>query len=162
MEFSYVRDRVLRRLSFGLYKGSWYEREQHDLVRTRGGVFAFDFEWPCERPDLSDLAAALRELGLSVEPEAASEDRRVLRGGSQLRTRFHGGYFVDPRHLPVRAELVFVEAGGNGPKLQLHLRDTLGHARRDIALGDRYQVLAEAIREIIDNRLKVNPGAARA
>jgi hypothetical protein len=163
MQFAFIRDRVLRRLSLGLYKGQWYEREQRDLTRTRGGVFAFDFEWRLGRQaDLDALAATLKERRLVVDPQASSENRMVLCGGSQVRTRFHGGYFVDPRHLPVRAELVTDSDGDGRGKLRLHVRDTLGIARRDIALGDRYEIAAEAIREVVDDYLEVSSGAALA
>lgn len=163
MQFAFVRDRVLRRLSFGLYKGDWHEREQRDLTRTRGGVFAFDFKWQlARRADLSDLAAALKDRCLSVDSGTDSERRVVLHGGSQLRTRFYGGYFVDPRHLPIRAELVTDSPGHGGDELRLHVRDTLGVARRDIALGDRYEVAAEAIRDVVDDRLEVSPATERA
>jgi hypothetical protein len=69
-------------------------------------------------------------------------------GGSQLRIRLFGGYFVEPKHLPVEVELAASGADGDRRIVRLGVRDRLGVAIRDEALEERLAKAAEAIRAV--------------
>lgn len=104
-------------------------------------------------PDLDGLVAALRREGLVQTVEEQSPRRVLLSGGSELRTRLLGGYFVDPEVLPIEVEIT-VEMGDASPIVALAVRDRLGTvAIRDERLGDRFALAARDVRDAVAARV---------
>jgi hypothetical protein len=126
--------------------------------RRRGHPFFFQFTWNADsKADLAQAVQALASQGLTPSSGSASETNIILKGGSQLRTRLRGGYFVDPRHLPIRAELRAMNRGnGDCYRLELQIRDTLGMAMRDKALEVRYAKAAARISEVVEDSLRLH------
>lgn len=123
--------------------------------RAPGEPFAVSYRWRGRQlPDLADLSESLTRRGVGLSIDSQSTREAELSGGSQLWTRLFGGYFVDPKRLPVRVELKAIGAEGNGgTALELNVRDRLGVAVRDGALEDRYMDAAAAIRGVVETRL---------
>lgn len=122
--------------------------------RQRGEPITVSYIWKCSsRPDLTGLAQVLNREGLTREGEDQSSELVVLHGGSQLWTRLWGGYFVDPRRLPVRAELRAIRVDGSSV-LELDIRDRLVIAVRDEELEERYAQAAENIRTAVEAGLE--------
>lgn len=133
---------------------------QTQVKRASGDPIAFKYAWELEQsPDLGQVSQALAHHGLSLSPDTSSGSKMIFRGGSQLWTRLRGGYFVDPKRLPVVVELtVTSEESENGQhRLDLCVSDTLGVAVRDQGLEERYKQAADSIRETIENRGKLTP-----
>jgi hypothetical protein len=133
--------------------------------RLRGEPFSFRSTWMINhKPNLEQVVQALTYQGLTSSSRSDLQGERVVVvGGSQLRTRLLGGYFVAPKHLPVRAELVIIDAGNRGQhKLELQVRDTIGLAARDRALEARYVRAATNIREVVEHSLNLPKGSADA
>jgi len=120
--------------------------------RAPGSPFVFRFSWAvAERPDLKSVEGRMIRYGLKPDSRAVSGDGIALKGGSQLRTRLLGGYFVDPKHLPARAELTYDDRDES--RLDLQVRDTIGVAVRDRALEVRYEKAAAGIRQEVESCL---------
>ena len=128
--------------------------------RAPGHPYSISHAWAVDqRADLTEIARALNDNGLGLRQESESSDEVVLRGGSQLWTRLFGGYFVNPRHLPIEVELKTANGTGSGKwTVQLGVRDRLGVAVRDEALEDRLAQAAGTIREITGAQLQAIGG----
>ena len=96
----------------------------------------------------------LREEGSATELENQSREKIVAVGGSQLRSRLFGGYFVDPKRLPVRIIPEATSDEDGSPILSVEVRARFGIAIRDRALEERYAQAAEIVRAIAEPRLK--------
>jgi hypothetical protein len=107
--------------------------------RAPGTPYTISYVWKVDRKaDLVEIARTLNDNGLALTQERESSDEVVLRGGSQLWTRLFGGYFVNPKRLPIEVELRTANGADNGKwAVQLAVRDKLGMAVRDEALEDR-------------------------
>jgi hypothetical protein len=117
--------------------------------------FSFRSTWTAsEEPKLDRAVRALSRLGLTSTSE--SDTQVVLNGGSGLRTRLLGGYFVAPKHLPVRVEITKVGNPETLQKVELRVSDSLKVALRDKGLERRYELAATSIREIVESSLKLN------
>lgn len=105
----------------------------HQMTKT--------YTWRVDQdPDLGSIVQGLNERGFGLRPRRKSDDSIVLSGGSQIRTRLLGGYFVDPKWLPVVVELkAETDSSGGGSRIELAVRDDFGVAVRDEALGDRFE-----------------------
>ncbi len=128
--------------------------------RAAGNPYSISHAWKVDqRADLAEIARGLHDKGLVLRRESESSNEVVLRGGSQFWTRLFGGYFVDPRRLPIEVELRTAN-GTNGGKwtVQLGVRDRLGVAARDEALEDRFAQAAGSIREAIGTQLEAIGG----
>lgn len=91
--------------------------------------------------------------GLKIDKDASSESKLVLRGGSQLRTRLFGGYFVAPSYLPVRAEVKLPFCEAETSEVELRVEDALGIGVRDRALQERYELAVGEIEQAVANGL---------
>lgn len=129
--------------------------------RRPGGPFSVTHRWRVKgRPNLDDIWHALsrEELALTCETKVAG--RVVLRGGSHLWMRLIGGYFIDPKRLPVRAELTRSDVSGvDGCAVELAVRDRFGTAVRDEALEERFLLAAANISSAVERRLEATSGA---
>ena len=84
--------------------------------------------------------ARLAAIGLVAEGDGS------LRSGSQLRTRLLGGYFVAPRHLPIKVSWSQTRQEPN----EIYVEDGLGPiAIRDRALAKRYEMRVAQIRDAV-------------
>lgn len=125
------------------------------------GPFSFNYSWQLSKsPDLHALERALCARGLTRD--ASSESELRFHRGSQIRTRFLGGYFVNPRFLPVRVEIkADRDSHQGGWELRLCAEDTLGIALRDAAARKRYTMAAAEIerfvQEGLETRAEVTP-----
>lgn len=101
--------------------------------RRPGGPFSVTHRWRVEgRPNLDDIWHALSREELALSRETRVPGRVVLRGGSHLWMRLIGGYFINPKRLPVRAELTRSDVSGvDGCVVELAVRDRFGVAVRD-------------------------------
>src|SRR4051812_45568583 len=91
--------------------------------RDSGTEITFNFAWIVSKPpERSVLEGVLMEHGLKVDQDASSESTMVFRGGSQLRTRLLGGYFIAPSHLPLRAEVNLLAGEPGAAKVELRIR----------------------------------------
>jgi|SRR6188768_3549319 len=125
--------------------------------RRAGDPFSFRYTWTTERQigDVGDIVKQLESLGLRSEVGTDSASSVVLRGGSQIQTRLFGGYFVNPKRLPVQVDLEIISSDGNGQrKLGLKIHDTLGVAVRDKGFEDRYARAACDIRRTVEKCIK--------
>jgi hypothetical protein len=118
-----------------------------ETPRSAGG--RFEWTWTRSRgyAPLEDIAQRLQR-DASMRQERHNPSHVVLKGGSQLWTRMFGGYFVDPRRLPVEVDLRGV-ANSNGAALTVTVRDRMGPALRDARMRERYAERAANIRELI-------------
>jgi hypothetical protein len=73
-------------------------------------------------------------------------------GGSQLRSRLFGGYFVDPRRLPVQITIEATPNVDGSSTLAVEVRDRFGIGIRDRALEERYAQAAEIVRATVEPR----------
>ena len=108
-------------------------RETTGQTRSKPGApYSASYRWEVARsPDLTVLLEALNQQGMELSVESQSPARIKAKGGSQLRTRLLGGYFVDPRQLPVVVELEAARGQGDGGgRVELEVRDRLGVAVR--------------------------------
>lgn len=96
----------------------------------------------------------LREERSATELENQSREKIVAVGGSQLRSRLFGGYFVDPKRVPVRIILEATSDEDGSSILSVEVRDRFGIAIRDSALEERYAQAPETVRAIAEPRLK--------
>lgn len=137
-----------------LGKGSEASSEQNNGSSQRAGEpFSFCYAWTTERQmdDLGVIVKQLSSLGLRPDVAANSVSSVVLRGGSQIQTRLLGGYFVDPKKLPIRVDLGISPKGENGQRaLELTVQDTLGVAIRDKGLEERYARAACNIKRMVE------------
>jgi hypothetical protein len=124
--------------------------------RAPGNPYSVSHAWQVSRrADLAELVRALNDQGLTLRQESKSSNEIVLRGGSQFWTRLFGGYFVDPRRLPIEVELTTANQADNGRwTVQLGVHDRLGMAVRDEALGDRFAQAAGNIRKAVGAQLE--------
>jgi hypothetical protein len=124
--------------------------------RAPGAPYSVSHVWNVDRrADLTEIARDLNGEGLGLRQRSESADRVVLSGGSQLWTRLFGGYFVDPKRLPIEVELRAANGAASGNwTVQLGVRDRLGIAIRDEALGDRFALAAGNIRKTVGARLE--------
>jgi hypothetical protein len=119
--------------------------------RESGGPWFFSYTWTVEEPvDLMAIYHQLRERGSATDLECRSQERIVAIGGSQLRSRLFGGYFVDPRRLPVRITIEATPNADGSSTLAVQVRDRFGIAIRDRALEERYAQAAEIVRAIAE------------
>jgi hypothetical protein len=96
---------------------------------------------------------------LNLHAKHEHQNKIVLRGGSQFWLRLIGGYFIDPKKLPVQVELKTAsEPGTDQAVVQLSIRDAFGIAVRDEALEDRFALAAGNIREAIEMQLEAIGG----
>jgi hypothetical protein len=125
--------------------------------RSRGRPFSFQFTWDInQKPDLTHLAKMLAHRGLNPNSDLASAEGLVLEGGSQLRARLLGGYFVDPKYLPIHVELKIATGNDGDPyTLELDICDAAGLAVRDKELETRYAQAASEISHIVADSLNV-------
>lgn len=120
--------------------------------RRKGSPFTYDFSWDLpESPDLERIVRALEQCRLEVGESPSPAVGIVVRSGSQLRTRLLGGYFVAPRHLPLKGQLMTSNGGAGGVRVDLVIEDTLMIALRDGALERRYRKAAENIRVAVES-----------
>lgn len=123
--------------------------------RQPGGPWSFTYNWTAKDPvELMGIYVKLREAGSATVLESQSKEKIVAVGGSQLRARLFGGYFVDPKRLPVRIILETTPDEEGGSVLSVEVRDRFGIAIRDGALEERYAQAAETVRAIAEPRLK--------
>lgn len=122
--------------------------------RRAGAPYSVSYRWRThQKPDLADLCQVLIRHGLIGTVESQASNEVVLRGGSQLWTRLLGGYFVNPRRLPIRVALETEDAGHEEFIVELGVRDRLGVGIRDGALKDRYMRAMTGIRHVIGDQL---------
>lgn len=96
----------------------------------------------------------LSARGLTRDRSASSGSDLRFRRGSQIRTRLLGGYFVNPRFLPLRVEIkTDQDSERGGWMLQLCIQDTLGIAIRDAAARKRYAMAAAEIEDFVQEGL---------
>lgn len=130
----------------------WRSPSEQELVsdspterRSPGEEFRWSFRAANSRPR-SEQIQALQGLGLRLD--ADDGHYALLEGGSQLRTRLLGGYFVNPSHLPI-AVAVSESDHPDGPLL-IQVRDRLGRiAVRDRALESRYAARAKELQQAL-------------
>lgn len=124
--------------------------------RTPGEPYSAEYGWEVNAtPDLEEIAHALDREQLGLRPTSQSQHSVTLRGGSQLWLRLIGGYFINPRRLPVQVELASIRTpGSEKAKVQLKVQDTFGIAVRDEALEDRFMQAAANIRGVVGKRLE--------
>ena len=126
-----------------------------DPTRRKGAPFTYLSAWELSSmPDLEPAVRSLAELGLKVDRVSTPHEELVLNGGSQLRTRLFGGYFIAPRKLPIQARLLTVDTDGTQPEVQLEVQDRLKIAVRDEALERRYITAAGHIYAAVEGALK--------
>lgn len=149
---------VLSAVFFG--RGKRVPDTDYPNERAAGGPYTVSHAWMVDqRTDLPQIARVLNDKGLALEQESESPNQIVLRGGSQFWTRLFGGYFVDPKRLPIEVELKAANRVSNGKwTVQLGVRDRLGVAVRDEALNDRFAQAAGNIREVIGAQLEAVGG----
>jgi hypothetical protein len=95
----------------------------------------------------SDFFHALEELGLHATSDSGSVAH--LEGGSQVKTRLLGGYFVKPSDLPIT--VLVSPSSAPGGHQSIEVRDRIGPiGLRDRALAGRYAMRAEEIRQAVD------------
>jgi hypothetical protein len=125
-------------------------------TRAPGSPYLISHAWNVDRrANLAEMAGALNGKGFGLTQECESSDEVVLKGGSQLWTRLFGGYFVNPKRLPIEVELRTASGADSGKwTVQLGIRDKLGMAIRDEALEDRFAQVAGSIRETIEGQLE--------
>jgi hypothetical protein len=124
------------------------EASSRPKTRTPGQPYSISQAWKIDRrADVADLAQALEGQGLGLSQKRNFTDEVTMWGGSQLRTRLFGGYFVDRTRLPVEVQLSVSSVDSRKWTVQLGVRDRLGVAIRDEALEDRLALAAEGIRE---------------
>jgi hypothetical protein len=133
---------------------------EYPSERTSGGPYATSHAWKVDqKADLSEIVQALNDNGLALKQESESPNQVVLRGGSQLWTRLFGGYFVDPKRLPIEIELKAANGATSGHwTVQLGIQDRLGVGVRDEALEDRFAQAAGSIREVVGGQLRAVGG----
>lgn len=128
-------------------RGTQASDADYPSKRTAGRPFSISHAWTVDRKaDLAGLVRALNDKGFALRQESQSSNQIVLRSGSQLWTRLFGGYFVNPRRLPIEVELRTAN-GLNNDKwtVRLGVRDRFGIAIRDEALEDRFALVAGII-----------------
>lgn len=134
--------------------------EQAGRKRAPGQPYAASYKWEVdEPPDLAGIALALDHQRLGLRPRSQSQQKIILRGGSQLWLRLIGGYFIHPKRLPIEVELSATPAHGDEKTaVQLGIRDTFGISIRDEALEDRFTQAAESIRGTVGGQLAASGG----
>jgi hypothetical protein len=132
--------------------------------RSDDGRFTASRGWKC--PKSLDLDRLVASVGDQARLRSQSDGHRdgthvvTLKGGSQLRTRLLGGYFINPIYLPVRAEL---DLGQAGKRDTLRLRVTDGFGRvflRDSRFRERFDLRVAEIESVIDGAVS-NAGSDR-
>lgn len=122
--------------------------------RTWGGPLMNSYCWAgTGQLDLTDLRRRLEAEGLSMTSEDRAHGKVVLKGGSQLRMRLLGGYFIDPKQLPILAELQGSSVSAQELTLLLNVRDRFGVALRDDGLGEQFGQAAKHIKEVVESHL---------
>jgi hypothetical protein len=95
---------------------------------------------------LDDAVGRLEAIGLTIDRQG--EGQAQLSGGSQLRTRLRGGYFVDPGLLPIAVALEAPVQLGQPVEVRVH--DAMGPVGvRDRALETRYALRVAQIRDAL-------------
>lgn len=122
---------------------------------STSGPFTFNYRWSQnDQPDLAQISEALSAHGLKVDSPPASGSTLCFEGGSQFRSRLLGGYFVNPRYLPIRGELKTRRLlSRSGCELELYIRDAVGIGLRDAALEKRYALAAAEIEGVVKARV---------
>jgi hypothetical protein len=130
-----------------------------DPSRPAWSSYSVSYRWKIDqKPNVVALSQLLIHDELLSDIESQTSNEIVLRGGSQLRTRLLGGYFVDPKRLPIT---VFLRSGSTGSReftVELGISDKLGVAIRDEALRNRYAQAATDIRTVIEGKLDAMGG----
>jgi len=114
--------------------------------RSPGQPFCREFgvAWANSRSDVVD---AVRSIGLRLVLDGGHTAR--FEGGSQVRTRLLGGYFVNPIHLPITVTVTETDASDDA--LIIEIRDRLGPiAVRDRAFESRFELRAQEIQDRLD------------
>lgn len=134
--------------------------EQAGRKRAPGQPYAASYQWEVdEPPDLAGIALALDHQRLGLRPKSQSQQKIILRGGSQFWLRLIGGYFIHPKRLPVEVELSATPVHRNEKTVvQLGIRDTFGISIRDEALEDRFTQAVESIRRAVGGQLTASGG----
>lgn len=113
-------------------------------ARGRGQPFAWTFTGS---PSTTVATAIDRLQATKLTLDDRSDSHARLSGGSQLRLRLLGGYFIDPIHLPIIAT---VETTESEEKVEVRVYDGIGSiAVRDKKLESRYALRAEQIRDAL-------------
>jgi hypothetical protein len=103
--------------------------------------------WNLKAPSgigLDEGIERVESIGLRLESAAGAGAQ--LAGGSQLRSRLLGGYFVDPARLPITVTIL---PGPHGT-LTVQVRDRMGPiAVRDPALESRYALRVAQIQDAL-------------
>lgn len=112
--------------------------------RRRGQPFSWTFTLPTMT--LEAAVDCLARVKLSLNERSDSHAR--LSGGSQLRLRLLGGYFIDPVHLPIVATVKITEPEQD---VEVSVQDRLGSIGvRDKNLESRYALRVEQIRSALE------------
>lgn len=142
---------------------AWFARRKKGSARTRparrgSGPFTVSYRWTGSgHPEPAGIARAIGRGLVRPEIESESPGRVVLNCGSQWKSRFWGGCFVDPKQLPLRVEIVLApgERDADRRSIELNVNDRFGPiAVRDVPLEDRLVIAAEEIRDEVEARLK--------
>ncbi len=108
-------------------------------------AYSWQFEVAANR-SRSDAIAALQRGGLHLETD--DEDEACFEGGSQVRTRLLGGYFVVPAHLPIT--VILTRSSSAEGAFAVEVRDRLGRvALRDRAFESRYELRVREIQDML-------------
>lgn len=123
--------------------------------RAPGEPYSASYRWRThEKPSLAELYRGLARQGLVQSVETQTPTEVVLKGGSQFWTRLLGGYFVNPKRLPIRVSLKTPDAVIDQKFIvELGVRDRFGVGVRDEALEERFALAAAAIRTAVETRL---------
>jgi hypothetical protein len=144
-----------------IFGGVMASREKPQRTRTTkrklGKPYSTSYRWKVSRePNLKQILKALNQEGQSLSVDRESTHELALLGGSQLWTRLFGGYFVDPRRLPVHVELATRPISDSGRSVvELGVRDRLRVAVRDEALEDRFELAVQKIRNTVQAQLEL-------
>jgi hypothetical protein len=133
--------------------------------RDEKNRFTASRQWECRKSvDLDQVAHSVANRArLRFQGGGARNGTRVvtMKGGSQLRTRLLGGYFINPTYLPVCAELDLDQSGKRG-RLRLRVTDGFGRvALRDPRLRERFDLRVAEIESVTDGTLSTRASGGR-
>jgi hypothetical protein len=117
--------------------------------------FSFTKSWTTTEAGVITRLADVLSTRLDLEHEGTpGETETILRGGSQLRTRLLGGWFISPAHLPKRVQLLATSEPGGTRRVHVRVDDTLGAiAVRDRWFGRRYEQAADSVFAVVERTL---------
>jgi hypothetical protein len=122
-----------------------------------GGIrkpFRWSYKWTVQaESDIDKVIEALTREGklrLSARRDDDGVHSAELDGGSQLRTRLMGGYFVGEQHLPIHAHLQSQPTPETRRyTLELRMNDAAGIALRDQRLRSRFDERALTLASLV-------------